>query len=86
MYKLNIGKYYVLYVTQYSQLQKFGKNVRKVRKAKDISQEQLVELAVLHRNYTGGVERGERNVTLLNIILIAHALGMSPSKLLQGLD
>ncbi|WP_413175605.1 helix-turn-helix domain-containing protein [Anabaena azotica] len=73
-------------MTEDSQLQQFGETVRKVRKAKGLSQEQLAELAGLHRNYIGGVERGERNIALLNIILIAHALGMSPSELLQGLD
>jgi transcriptional regulator with XRE-family HTH domain len=52
-------------VTQYSQLQKFGKNVRKVRKAKGLSQEQLAELAGLYRNYIGGVERGENKCYLL---------------------
>ncbi|MFM7407746.1 MAG: helix-turn-helix domain-containing protein [Cuspidothrix sp.] len=69
-----------------SQLQKFGQHIRTIRKAQGLSQEQLAELSGLHRNYIGGVERGERNVALLNIIRIAHALGMSPSELLKGLD
>jgi transcriptional regulator with XRE-family HTH domain len=73
-------------VTQDFQLQQFGETIRTLRKAKGLSQEQLAELAGLHRNYIGGVERGERNVALLNIIRIAQALGISPSELLQGLD
>ncbi|MFM7371852.1 MAG: helix-turn-helix domain-containing protein [Sphaerospermopsis kisseleviana] len=67
-------------------MQKFGEHIRTIRKAQGLSQEQLAELSGLHRNYIGGVERGERNLALLNIIRIAHALGMSPSELLKGLD
>jgi transcriptional regulator with XRE-family HTH domain len=73
-------------VTENSQLQKFGEHIRTIRKAQGLSQEQLAELSGLHRNYIGGVERGERNLALLNIIRLAHALGMSPSELLKGLD
>ncbi|MFM6133180.1 MAG: helix-turn-helix domain-containing protein [Sphaerospermopsis kisseleviana] len=73
-------------MTENSQLQKFGEHIRTIRKAQGLSQEQLAELSGLHRNYIGGVERGERNLALLNIIRIAHALGMSPSELLKGLD
>ncbi len=73
-------------MTENSQLQKLGEHIRTIRKAQGLSQEQLAELSGLHRNYIGGVERGERNLALLNIIRIAHALGMSPSELLKGLD
>lgn len=73
-------------MTENSQLQKLGEHIRTIRKAQGLSQEELAELSGLHRNYIGGVERGERNLALLNIIRIAHALGMSPSELLKGLD
>ena len=61
-------------MTENSQLQKFGEYIRTIRKAQNLSQEQLAELSGLHRNYIGGVERGERNIALLNIIRIAQAL------------
>ncbi|MBS0015873.1 MAG: helix-turn-helix transcriptional regulator [Arthrospira sp. SH-MAG29] len=69
-----------------SELKKFGQQVRDLRKQKGLSQEQLAELSGLHRNYIGGIERGERNVALLNIIRIARALEVSPSKLFQEIE
>lgn len=67
-------------------LKKFGEIVRNFRTARGLSQEQLAKLAGLHRNYIGGIERGERNVALLNILRIAKALAVSPSELLKGID
>lgn len=62
-----------------------GKRVRQLRLRRGLSQEKLAELADLHRNYVGGVERGERNVALLNIVAIAHALKVKPAKLLEAI-
>lgn len=52
----------------------FGRRIRKLRKAKGYSQEKLAALSGLDRSYFGGVERGERNVSLENIAAIARAL------------
>ena len=53
---------------------RFGENLRKVRGKKGISQERLAELAGLHRTYVSSVERGERNISLVNIEKLALAL------------
>jgi transcriptional regulator with XRE-family HTH domain len=58
--------------------------MRELRLAKAVSQEKLAEIADLHRTYVGGIERGERNVSLENIVRLARALGTTPSKLLEG--
>lgn len=53
---------------------KFGNVIRKLRKEKGISQEELAHRADLHRTYIGMIERAEKNITLLNIEKLAKAL------------
>jgi len=54
----------------------FGKKLREIRLSKGISQEDLAEKAELHRTYISSVERGERNISLVNIQRLAKALGI----------
>ena len=56
----------------------FGERVREIRKRKGLSQETLALTCDLDRTYIGGVERGERNISLINMHKIADALGVSP--------
>jgi transcriptional regulator with XRE-family HTH domain len=57
--------------------QSFGQKVRHFRSLKKLSQEELADLCGLHRTYIGSVERGERNITLINAEKIANALEQS---------
>jgi transcriptional regulator with XRE-family HTH domain len=71
-------------VTVNPQLKKFGEQVRNFRKARGLSQEELAELAGLHRNYIGGIERGERNVALLNILRLSLGSRNITQRLVEG--
>jgi len=59
-----------------------AENIRSLREAAGLSQEDLAARAGLHRTYVGSVERGERNVSLENIERLARAFDLEPSKLL----
>lgn len=67
-------------------LKRFGSRLRQLRLERNLSQEDLAQLCGLHRTYLGGIERGERNVALLNILKIAKALRISPTDFFQELD
>ena len=54
-----------------------------MRKIRGWSQEVLAEKAGLHPTYVGGIERGERNPSLLNVVKLAKGLSLSPSELIQ---
>lgn len=66
-------------------LRDLGERIRQRRTHLDLSQEDLAERSNLHRNYIGGVERGERNISLINILKIAKALELDPSELVEKL-
>jgi transcriptional regulator with XRE-family HTH domain len=61
--------------------QQFGERLRELRKKKGLSQEALALACDLDRTYIGGVERGERNISLLNIHKIAAAMHLQPKDL-----
>ena len=62
----------------------FGQCVREIRLSKGLSQEALALNCNLDRSYIGQVERGEKNISLINIYRIATGLGVQPSELLVG--
>lgn len=64
-------------------LQAFGQNVRRSRQELSLSQEKLAEYAGIHRTYVADIERGTRNVGLVNIVKIARALNIAPAQLLD---
>lgn len=70
---------------KHQQLIQFGTNIRSLRETKNISQEKLAELAGMHRTYLGGIERGERNLSLLNMLKLSKALDVPLTELVKGL-
>jgi len=66
-------------------LLQFGQRVQRFRKQRGISQEDLADLADLHRNYISQIECGRRNLSLLNILKIARALKLPASKLIENI-
>lgn len=67
-------------------LVRFGQRVRTLRKQHGLSQEDLAEKSGLHRTYIGGIERGERNLAVLNILRLAAALEVTVGELFDGLE
>jgi transcriptional regulator with XRE-family HTH domain len=63
--------------------ERLAQRLRAERALRDISQEQLAGLAGMHRTYVGSIERGERNVGIDNIELLANVLGLDISVLLS---
>lgn len=61
-----------------------GRNLRAYREARKLSQEAFADVLGVHRTYMGGVERGERNLTLKTVERIAERLGLEPLALLDA--
>jgi transcriptional regulator with XRE-family HTH domain len=63
-----------------------GQNLRAYRKARGLSQEAFADVLGVHRTYVGGVERGERNLTLKSVERIAAQIELEPLSLLRSAD
>jgi transcriptional regulator with XRE-family HTH domain len=61
---------------------RFGARIRQLRAGKGWSQEELADRASLHRTYVGAIERGEQNISLVNIEKLAATLGVSLAELI----
>ena len=62
----------------------FAKKLKEFRMQMGLSQEELADVAGLHRTYVGSVERGERNISIDNIERLASALGVTIQELLSN--
>lgn len=63
-----------------------GAYLRRYRQERSLSQEAFAELLGVHRTYMGGIERGERNLTLQNVERLADKLGVGVMEVLRGVD
>lgn len=75
-------------MTERSQLEKqqliaFGNNLRRLRLARGLTQEQLAFLSGLNRSYYTEIETGKRNISLLNMLRLAYILDVKPGALLE---
>jgi transcriptional regulator with XRE-family HTH domain len=64
----------------------FGAHLRVLRLERGLTQEQLADAAELHWTYIGQIERGERNLTLKNVLRLARGLGVSAGTLVDAVD
>lgn len=67
--------------TQKQAQKQLGAVIRKKREAQELSQEGFANICGVHRTYMGAIERGERNISFMNIRRIASALDLKPSEL-----
>ena len=66
--------------------QELGRRIRRLRIQKGYTQESFADKCGIHRNFMGAVERGEQNLTLKTLRIIATGLGTNMAKLLSGLE
>lgn len=67
-------------------LKALGRNLRRQREKREFTQEKLGELAELDPTYISGIERGVRNPSVLSLLRIARALGITVARLVEGVD
>jgi transcriptional regulator with XRE-family HTH domain len=67
-------------------LSKFGAVIRRTRLSQAVSQEQLADRAGIHRTYVGDVERGRRNISLINMQKLAIGLAVPLSSLIEEME
>lgn len=72
--------------TDREKLKNLGQRIKKMRSTRSVSQEELADLAGVHRTYVGMIERGEKNVTVLSAAKISSALGITVSDLFKGYE
>jgi transcriptional regulator with XRE-family HTH domain len=70
-------------VKSFDPLRAFGQRLRELRESAGVSQEKLAEMADLHRNYVGSLERGQSNVSLLAMVRLAKSLKVKPYQLID---
>ena len=63
-----------------------GKRIREFRSKTGFSQESFADHCGLHRTYMGGIERGERNLTIQTVLTVSRGLGLTMSALLSGIE
>jgi len=63
-----------------------GNRIKELRKQRGFSQEKLAEISGLHRTYISDIERGQRNVSFLNLVKISDALNISVYELFKGIE
>ena len=83
---LNPAESNLPHVTERRVQSAFGKALRKYRQAAELSQEALAASARLNRTYVGDIERGERNVSIVNMHKLAKALGVNLSELIHEME
>jgi DNA-binding XRE family transcriptional regulator len=64
-------------------LLKLGVTIRALRLEKGISQEALADIAGIDRSYMGGIERGQQNLTVMNLVRVAAALNLKVHQLME---
>lgn len=65
---------------------RFGRNLRRYREERGLSQEAFADMVGVHRTYMGGIERGERNLTLRSVERLAAVIEVDPLNLLAEAD